>query len=42
MLFGGLGGGLGAFFPLYGIFFVINLVIKLLTGGLTTPTTPTV
>ena len=36
---GGLGGGLGSFFPIYAIFFIINLVITLFKGGLTPPTT---
>ncbi|MFQ5430494.1 MAG: hypothetical protein ACE5E1_09315 [Phycisphaerae bacterium] len=31
----GIGGGLGGgFFPLFGIFFIINLVIKLFSGDL--------
>ncbi len=44
-MFGLFGGGLeGIIFPLiiYGVFFSINLVIQLLTGGLSNlfPTTP--
>lgn len=31
---GGLGGGLGGFFPIYAIFFVINLIIQFFAGNL--------
>jgi hypothetical protein len=32
-LLSGLGGGLGSFLPMYGLFFIINLIITLITGG---------
>jgi hypothetical protein len=33
-MFFGLGGGLGSFVPMYIVFFIINLVLKLVTGQL--------
>ncbi len=39
-MFGIGGGGLGGFFPMYAIFFIINLIIKALSGQLTTTTPP--